>query len=445
MTSRPEVRRPGPWRFPQPREHYLANGIRLLLFDLPGQHVITAGVSLDLPLASEPRELEGIASLLLHTLDEGTTAHPGTAFAEALEDEGAALSGGVDSAHSWLYLSVPASRLAAALPLLAEAVRTPALDPADIERHKQLRLAELEQTAAHSGHRAEIAFRNVVVNPAQRSSRLVGGSVATVTAIAPEDVERFHADHYHPAVATVVAAGSFVGDPVPLFDAAFGDWTGRDTTPSAPAATAGQRRLQLIDRPGAVQADIRLGGFGIDRRDERWAAFRLAAYAVGGAFLSRLNKVLREERGYTYGVSLAQRTFRTGGYYAVRGSFRTEVVAPAIAESLELLRVASFEPVEIAAAADYFTGVTPLQYATADGVIAEVGALLGVGLEPGHVDTTLEAIRQVTPESALSAYQQLLDPDDLSLVVVGDADALADPLAAAGIAVETFPADTPLI
>ncbi len=445
MTTRPAVHRPAPWNFPTPQEHILSNGIRLLAFNLPGQHVITAGVCLELPLAAEPREIEGVASLLLHTLDEGTQAHPGTSFAEALEDQGASLGGGVDSAHSWVYLTVPASRLAMAVPLLAEALRAPALAADDVERHKQLRLAEIEQSAAHSGHRAEILFRNVVVDPAHRSSRLAAGSATTVAAITPDHVRTFHEEHYRPAVTTIVVAGTLVADPLPLFEAAFGDWTGAAAPATFPSPTAGARQLLLVDRPGAVQADVRIGAFGIDRRDERWASFKIATYAVGGAFLSRLNKVLREERGYTYGVSLSQRTFRRGGYFAVRGSFRTEVVAPAVSTALELLRVDEFTPAEIVSAVDYHVGVTPLQFATADGVASEVISLIGAGLEPSFVDQNLEAMRSVTPQSAIHAYTGLVDADALSLVVVGDASTLADPLAAAGIAVQTIPADTPLI
>ena len=89
------------------------------------------------------------------------------------------------------------------------------------------------------------------------------------------------------------------------------------------APTATTRRLILVDRPGAVQADIRYGGFGTDRLDPRWSDITVAGYAMGGAFLSRLNAVLREDKGYTTrtdGVPpMPRRVFR------VQGAFRTEV------------------------------------------------------------------------------------------------------------------------
>ena len=84
----------------------------------------------------------------------------------------------------------------------------------------------------------------------------------------------------------------------------------------------------------------------MDRTDPRWADLTVAGYAMGGAFLSRLNKVLREERGYTYGVRLGFSPHRSAARYAVQGSFRTEVLVDAVREARELLDVATrpFEP-----------------------------------------------------------------------------------------------------
>ena len=76
--------------------------------------------------------------------------------------------------------------------------------------------------------------------------------------------------------------------------------------------------MVLVDRPGAVQADVRLGGFGIDQPDPRWSAISVASYAMGGAFLSRLNAVLREGKGYTYGVRMNFGPLRTSGSFAVQ-------------------------------------------------------------------------------------------------------------------------------
>jgi len=192
----------------------------------------------------------------------------------------------------------------------------------------------------------------------------------------------------------------------------------------------------LIDRPGAVQADVRFGSFGIDRLDPRWSAISVASYTMGGAFLSRLNAVLREVKGYTYGVRMNFGPLRTGGSFAVQGSFRTEVLVDALATTRDLINVDTtpFTDQEVSDAVAFFTGVSPLRYATADGVADQAATQALAGLPDDYVDRSLALLRSVTPESATEAYRSVVHPDDLTLVVVGDAERLADPLRASGFA-----------
>jgi predicted Zn-dependent peptidase len=262
-----------------------------------------------------------------------------------------------------------------------------------------------------------------------------GGEPDTVRDVTQEAVAAFHHDHFGPVGATLVLAGDFVDDPIATAERSLGSWRNdhqREVMIEEP--TPGPRRTLLIDRPGAVQADIRVGGFGIDRLDPRWAAISVASYAMGGAFLSRLNAVLREEKGYTYGVRMNFGPLRTGGSFAVQGSFRTEVVADALATTRELITVddVPFTSQEVTDAVAYFTGVSPLRYATADGVADQAATQILAGLPDDYVDRSLALLRSVTPEAATEAYRSLVHPDDLTLVVVGDAERLADPLRAAG-------------
>jgi zinc protease len=144
--------------------------------------------------------------------------------------------------------------------------------------------------------------------------------------------------------------------------------------------------------------------------------------------------VLREEKGYTYGVRFGFSPLRSGGSYALQGSFRTDVVVDALVTAGELLQVAG-QPIttaEVADAITYFTGVSPLRYATADGVADQAAAHVLAGLDDDYVDRNLAALAAVTPESATAAYTELVHLDDLTLVVVGDAEILAEPLRAAG-------------
>lgn len=432
---RPKVRRPRPWAFPEPHEFTLANGLQVLVYERPGQYVVSAGLCLDVPLGAEPEASEGVATVALDSLDEGTLSHPGTSFGDAVEDAGAVLEGSVGFSSTQVYLDVAVSRLPEALPLLAEVVAEPSHTDVDVERHRTLRLAELDQLLANPTDLAATALRRFLVHPRYRAARPRGGLPHTLASVTPDDVRAFHSRFYGPAGGTLVLAGDLDAGVLDLVESAFGGWRndrqgfGEHEVPQPTG-----RAAWLVDRPGAVQADVRLGRFTIDRRDARWATLQIATHALGGAFLSRLNRVLREERGYTYGVSLVNAPLRDGGLSWVQGSFRSDVAADALALLPDLLDV-SARPLtddEVVQARDYLTGVAPLQYATASGVCNAAMSLLAAGLTTHFIDATRDAYQWVDAAAASEVTRELLDPRTMSLVVVGDARTLEPALTEQG-------------
>lgn len=432
QTTPPPITPPGPWAFPPVERHTLSNGIELHAYHLPGQHIVAAHLVLEAPLSAEPRDREGVATITTRCLDEGTHTHGGEEFAELLETEGAGFGVEIGLSGLQAVLDVPVRRLDRAFALFAEAVVEPALAADDIARHVQLRLAEIEQSRANSASRASTEFRRAVYAANGRAARMNGGEPQTVGAVTADDAAAFHTARYGPAGASLVVAGDLTGiDVTGLAERTFGGWRNDGQrpvaqTPNGPAP----RTALLVDRPGAVQADLRLGAFAVDRTDPRWADLTVAGYAMGGAFLSRLNKVLREERGYTYGVRLGFTPLRQGGSYAVSGSFRTEVLVDAVREARELLQVGDrpFDGAEVTDAVAYFVGTSPLRFATADGVADQAAVQILTGLPPTYLDESLAALAEVTPESATTAYASVVDVANASLVVVGAADQLAEPL-----------------
>ena len=430
----PAVAAPGSWSFPEPVLSTLGNGIELVCFDLPGQHVVSAHLVLDTPLNGEDRDLEGVTTIAARTFDEGTQAHPGEEFAELLETEGAGFGIEVSLSGFQAVLDVPASHLERAFELFSEAITSPQIADADVARHVQIRLAQIEQAYANPAQLASMVFRESVFDPASRASRMSGGEADSVARVDGAAARRFHAEQVGPAGASLVLAGDFGGvDPHALAERWFGGWSNDAQVRTAHEQTApAPRRHVVLHRPGAVQADVRFGGYGIDRTDPRWPAASVATYAMGGAFLSRLNAVLREDKGYTYGVRMSLTPLRAGGSFAIGGSFRTDVVADAVRLAGELADVSvdhePFTAAEVADAVTYTTGISPLRYATADGVADQAAVNRLVGLGDDYVTRNLAELREVTPEAATQAYSSLVDVDALTLVVVGDADVIADPL-----------------
>lgn len=436
ITTPPAITPPGAWSFPSVATHTLDNGIEVHAYHLPGQQIVAAHLVLPTPLNAEPKDREGVATITTRCLDEGTKKHAGEEFAELLETEGAGFGIEVGLSGLQAVLDVPVRRLDRAFGLFAEAVTEPALAAEDVSRHVQLRLAEIEQARVNSAARANQEFRRVVFAAGSRAARMTGGEPETVAKVTADDAAELHASWFGPSGTSLIVAGDLTGtDVVGLAERTFGGWRNAHQRSAVHEAVGpAPRTAILVDRPGAVQADLRLGSYAVDRTDPRWADLTVAGYAMGGAFLSRLNKVLREERGYTYGVRLGFNPLRTGGSYAVQGSFRTEVLVDAVREARELLDVSDrpFDATEVTEAVAYYAGVSPLRFATADGVAAQAAMQLLADLGPDYLDQSLAALRDVTPESATAAYASVIDPAAASLVVVGAADQLAEPLRALG-------------
>ena len=179
---------------------------------------------------------------------------------------------------------------------------------------------------------------------------------------------------------------------------------------------------------------MRLGGFGIDRLDPRWG-LNTGGELRRGRCVPLGSTVLREERGY---YVRGADSFAPAHRRLLRrpGTFRTDVAVDALVEARRLmdLRGAPITADEVDDAVAYFTGVTPLRYATTDGVADQAATEVLAGLGENYVDRNLAALRAaMTPESATEAYESLVDIDRLTLVVVGDADPVGRPVARAEV------------
>ena len=193
VLERPEVGPPEPWSFPAAQRSVLANGLGVVSYDIPGQYVISVCLAVPMALEREPRDREGIATIMARTLDEGTALHSAEEFAELLERKGIALGAGVSDAGLIVNIDVSKRHLSEALDLLSQAVREPAFPANEVSRHVKSRLAEIDQERAVPAQRAAIEFIATYFDPDERASRPTSGTKATVSAITPQDLVAFHA------------------------------------------------------------------------------------------------------------------------------------------------------------------------------------------------------------------------------------------------------------
>ena len=436
MSARPEVVPPQPWAFPEPERHTLDNGISLLTYDIPGQYVISVRTVLPLPLTVEPRELEGIATITARLLDEGTARHTSEEFAELLERKGIALGAGMTDSGLSVDLDVPQRRLGEALDLLQQALGEPVFPEPEVQRHVKTRLAEIEQERAMAPHRAAREFIATFFDSDDRASRPSAGTHETISALTREAIVDFHRRRIGPQGMTVVVAGDLSGvDVAALAGETLGQWRTEqqevaEPSTAPPARAADATRIVLVDRPGSVQSELSVGCAGPDRRVEGgWAAYPVLAFVVGGSPNARVDAVLREEKGFTYGIRSGFRPRRRGGLFLTNGSVRADSTVESVKLLLGILDGAreGFSDNEVRSGVDFISKTAPGRFATADAVADEAASLALEGLTTQFTTDNLLAMQSLDSDALVEAYARWVD-GQWTVVIVGDASLYADEL-----------------
>ena len=432
IPERPQVSPPEPWAFPDSQRSQLTSGLTVLSYDIPGQYVISVCLAVPMPLEREPADLEGIATIMARTLDEGTAQHSAEEFAELLERKGIALGAGVNDAGLIVNLDVSKRHLSEALDLLSQAVREPAFPATEVSRHVKSRLAEIDQERAVPAQRAAIEFIATYFDPIERASRPTGGTKATVSAITPQDLVAFHAANVVPAGATLVVAGDLSDlDVVSEVRQALGPWSA--TAPQVAQPPEAHRaadavRVVFLDRPGSVQTELYIGCPGPDHSVEGgWAPFQVLGFVVGGSPNARVDSVLREDKGFTYGIRSGFRPRRRGGMFLTSGSVRADSTVEALGLLLDILDKArdGFTAAETKAGVDFIGRTAPGRYATADTVAEEAAGLSLEGLTTQFTTENLLALAEVDPVILAAAYNCYVD-GQWTVVIVGDAGLYAE-------------------
>jgi zinc protease len=175
--------------------------------------------------------------------------------------------------------------------------------------------------------------------------------------------------------------------------------------------------------PGAVQAQILAGCYGITRKHPDWIKLGLTNSLYGGAFNSRLVMNIREDKGYTYSPRSGVNALRDYGYFSVSAAVRNEVVAASLTEifyELDKLRALPVPEPELADARNYVSGVFSLGLATQDGLLSQLATVALNDLPDDYLETYREKVRALTPDDLLSTARKYFDSANMQIVVVGD-------------------------
>jgi predicted Zn-dependent peptidase len=434
VATRPGSGLARPYSFPTIFRTTVGGG-QVIAAHLPGALLATASLLLDAGAARETGGREGTATVLAKCLEEGTAARDAAGFALALEGLGAELSTSVDWDAFRVGVSVPADLLPAAVALLAEAARSPKLDPADVLRVRDDEVTALRMEWAQPGPRADAALRADLFGAGERFGRALHGDPASVAAVTSDDVAEFHSSWLKRPGVLLVAGDLDRLDLEALGAAAFAGASGDPLVPAGPldVPLRDSRRVILVDRPGSVQSTLRLGHRAPHRANPDYVPMSLAATVLGGAFTSRLNHLIREVKGYTYGIRSDFAMTRRFGRFGVSTSVQTAVTVPALIDTfgeIGLLRLDGVREDELEVARTWRAGQLTVDMQTPAAIAGALATLVIHGLPDDYYATLRQQLLAATVADVSAAAGKHLHPQGLTVVIEGDAALIRDQLVA---------------
>ena len=428
-ADQPAAGEPRPFRLPAMQAFTLASGIEVYLVT---QHALPL-VSLDLSFpggaALDPVGKEGLASVCMAMLTEGTEALDKLAYAERLADTASSIGGYAGDDAVGLTLSSLTKHLAPAFAQLVETLRTPGFRASDFERMVKRRIEGVKQARRSPGSVASRVGSPVLYGAAHPFGAVT--TEASLAALTLDDCKAFARRRLVPRHARLFVVGDLTEPQIrALFDhPALADWRDddADALPALPAPRTMPGRIFFVDIPGATQSSVSYLQLGPQRTSPEFFANAMLGAIVGGGFTSRLNMNLREDKGYSYGARGSFSYTRLIGAFTASATVAGNATYQTIREiDRELRGLANHAP-GFAVTADELEREQrgailglPGRFATAQAALGQYRALVYFGLPLAYYESYVERVAAVTADDVMAAAARELAPDDAVYVVVGD-------------------------
>jgi zinc protease len=423
-------------KFPPYSLKTLGNGLQVIAVSHHEQPAVSVRLMVRAGGAQDPLDKPGVAALSAALLDQGTTTKSAEQIQHGIDSIGGVLGAGSGTEYTFVQAIVMKDSFNVGLDMVSDIAKNPAFAPQEIELQRKQMLSTLTVSYDDPEYLAGVVFERLVYG-AHPYGRPDSGTPASLAAITRTDLVAFHQGWFGANNAILAIVGDVTADEAFAgAERAFGDWrkatnsAARVEEPPAPA-----RRLLVIDRPGAVQTEIRAGHTALPRKHPDYLALDLTIKILGGEGGNRLHRVLRSDRGLTYGASADLNALKDAGTIVADTDTRSESTGEAlrlIVDEMWRLQKQRVGERELSDAQAYLTGSFPLTIETPSAIAMQVLSAVFFGLDLQDLQTFRERVNAVSVDDVQRVARTYLHPDRLSIVLVGDASTFEKQLAGAG-------------
>ncbi|HVS24538.1 MAG TPA: pitrilysin family protein, partial [Gammaproteobacteria bacterium] len=419
--------------FPPLARAALANGLRLIVAERHAVPAVQLSLQIDSGFAADQFAAPGVASMAMDMLDEGTTTLSALQINDRIAGLGAELTTGADLDYAVVRLSALKENLDASLAVYADVILNPAFRTEELERAKRLQLADIrEEKSTPTPMALRVLPRLLYGDGHAYSIGMTGsGTEESVAAMTRDDLVRFHATWFKPNNATLIVVGDTTLPEIrPKIEKLFARWLPGDVpkkTLSA-VARAAKPRVFLVDRPGSEQSTIIAGDLVPPKNPDDDVAIDAMNDILGGAFTSRINMNLREDKTWAYGADTevvdtqAQRPFLA--IAPVQADKTAEAMVEIKREIGDFVGRRPATAKEVATSKNGSTLTLPGRWETARAVARDIAALVRFHLPDDYWSRYAELVSRLTVGDVDAAAKRVLAADRLTWVVVGDRAAI---------------------
>jgi zinc protease len=405
----------------------LDNGLTVIVTERPELPKVAVSLMVKSGSAADPASRPGTAWMTTEMLDEGTTSRSALEIQAELDRMGTALYTAAETEVSHISLETLKRNLMPSLDLLADLAMSPVFPPDELERQRKRRLDGILQERHNPPVIARRVFRIALFGGHHPYGRDLAGSEASITSLRREDLEEYYQAYWKPNNSAIVYAGDITMDEAIHCTRKVLDGWSIGTVPegSIPVIPPPEKvRIYLVDRQDAVQSQIRIGSIGPKRANPDYHAIELMNAILGGAFTSRLNLNLREDKGYTYGAYSNFSYGRDLGLWSCGAGVQTQFSKESVSEFLkELTEISQAKPLthkELETAKANITRGFAQRFETLGRLVDQVADTVSHDLPLSEITSYEKAIEEVTLEQTQAVARKYINPSRIIAVLVGD-------------------------
>jgi zinc protease len=416
-----------PFRAPEVKSARLDNGMDLLVVERRDLPKVAVTLATRAGSADDPAGKEGLAGLEVEVIKRGTKTKTALEIDDALGDLGTSIDGSANPEYSTLSFEVLQRNLGSALAILADVASSPSFPQDEVDREKKKRLDALAQAENEPNAIARRVGQMLAFGQGHPYGHPTAGFPATVDKLTPEDFSEFHDIYWRPGGSALIFVGDIsLAEATGLAKRDFGSWSGGGppavTIP--PPRPVGAGKVFLVDRPDAAQTIVAEILPGPARNAPDYYALSLANQVWGGAAGARLGMNLREEKGYSYGVSSFPLAYSKYGMWRAAGGVQTSKTKESVVEfQKELKFIAGEKPIsekELTEAKHERVRGYAQQFESMGRVAQQVTGLWAVGLPMSELQREPDELEKATLESVNAAARKYAAPSGATLLLVGD-------------------------